>query len=252
MANHYDAHLIADGFDIRADAASQRYNMLLMGWQGAYLQAIDASPSFKPSVLGDLLGTAAQLARTYQETEHNEIGAATESVSLDAHQRATQALGSGVPHEYWDAITERLIAARSDLSSELQAQTARDLRQLHKSYYQAMLDIHMVARSQGISRATARIQQRGRHSSVPFMFRDRAGRRWSSPTFARTVWRQHLVNTFNSSTLEALSAAGERAGQVYHEDPAKSGQRIQIGAYNDVADELFHPNARGVLGAISQ
>ena len=105
MANHYDARLIADELDRRASAASQRYDMLLQGWQGAYGQALDASSKFAQPVLGKLLGTAAALAHTYHETEAQMIGDATQSISLDAHQRATDTLSAHVSHDYWDAIT---------------------------------------------------------------------------------------------------------------------------------------------------
>jgi hypothetical protein len=101
----------------------------------------------------------------------------------------------------------------------------------------------------------------GNPSQTPqFAFLDRAGRRWSSERFVRTIWRHALVLTWNETALLTMTDHKIAEAEIDHSDEsyAKRGAIISLAedaigiTWDQVRDDVFHPNSNAWLVPVIQ
>lgn len=125
-----------------------------------------------------------------------------------------------------------------------------------------LLQASLHAASSGSKRQNSLIYLRAKEKGDPkFYFVDRINRRWPSQKYIRSIWRHHLLTAYNETYLFTLAEYGETTARVVHLDPnhrvhglvlaiADEGNLLR---YEDVRDEIFHPNADAIVTAnISQ
>lgn len=234
-----------------ADAAASRYLLLLNGLRGIQAQALTQGNLIAPAVLERVARQGYQIAERYLTSERDNIAQTTQQIATDAQQRAQSDLGVSSDTALTARTSELLSLAGEILRNEIVIQAERDVGKLKGELRQAALEVELAAMSQGISRESALIQQRLNAGKTAFTFQDRAGRRWASQKYIRTIWRQHLLTSWNETYLTTLADHGVTTAEIQHPDPASrfAGMKISIlpstdlPSYGELRQEAFHPNS---------
>lgn len=243
-----------------ADAAAQRYELLVAGWRSIYSAALDNAQFGSARVLRDVTAQAYGIARVYLDSEATHIARASAEVAAEAVSAISQQLSVTTQDDSADAAGELLSASQTYLQREITIQVERDVAFLQNAVRKTAINVSLAARSQGIPARTALLQYRmGNAHELQFFFHDRMNRRYPSRKFVRSVWRDHLLSVYNETVLHMLADAGHTSAQVVTDDPnhSYSGMELSLTAnsalptYPEVRPEIFHPNADAVLGMVS-
>jgi hypothetical protein len=243
-----------------ADAASQRYGLLVEGWRSIYSAALDQSHFGSEKQLRSIVAQAYRLAHTYLDDETARIEEVSNAVALEAQGVTLQQLSNKHVLELADAVSEHVNANNEYLLREISVQIERDIAFLQKSVRSTYLHVAIAARANRIPLRTALMQYRiGNASELAFFFHDRRNQRWPSRKFIRSVWRQHLLATYNEAVLLTLSDHGVDVAQIDHSDPKSDnhGMIISVASnstlptYAEIKDVIFHPNSEAVLTRVA-
>jgi len=243
-----------------AEAAAQRYGLLVEGWRSLFQMALSKADG-PGRAIAEVKEQAYAMAWAYIDAEREEIRDQFAAVAYEAHQSAHDQIGSETPEALSDALTDLLSESEEYLATELIIQTERDIAFLVKSLRQTALQIQISARSQGIAPKAALIQHRiGNAAELHFFFHDRGGQKWPSRKFVRGVWRHSLLSIYNETVLLTLADHGFREAQVYHASKKADVHGMILAmhsgsehpTYAEVRNEIFHPNADAVLGAVEE
>lgn len=239
-----------------ADAASQRYGMLVEGWRALYTSALDQSHFGSEKQLRSVVAQAYGMARMFLATETDQIEATSDRIASEAQRVTLAQLSSKVAKELSDEASEHVSASNDYLLHEISVQIERDIAFLRQSLRSTYLHVNLAARANHQSARAALMQYRiGNSSELHFFFHDRRNQRWPSRKFVRSVWRQHLLSTYNETVLITLSDHGIDVAQVEHIDPNsdKHGMKISMDSnsdlptYAEIKGTIFHPNSDAVL-----
>lgn len=249
--------MITNRMSVAADAAAERYGLLMDGWRAVYRDAIDDRRFGSARLLREVRTRAYDQARTFMEIEiefvESEITNMTDEAKAAIEDQRRTAVDSGV------AKNEVVEANFALLQREMTIQMERDVAFMIASLRRSYLNVALAARARGISHKAALIQYRiGNATELQFFFHDRSSRKWPSRRFIRSVWRQTLLSAYNESALVALAALGEDKAQIEHASPAAATNGLVISMspdstlpiYSEVRDEVFHPNAEAILRGV--
>jgi hypothetical protein len=239
-----------------AEIASLRYKTLIDGFRSAFSAALNRPDFHSPAAVLELMEQAYQIRRVYLADEMKRVTDATDRIALEALTATSVQLRSTDQRELTDAHLEHLNALESFLISEIGVQIERDIAFLRQSFLRVVLQIRIAARAQRTSLRSAMMEYRiGNMAELHFFFHDRGVRRWPSQKFIRSVWRQHLLNTYNDMVLIVLADHGSTIAEVRSQNPDHQfhGQRValqpntSLPSYAEIRAEIFHPNADAIL-----
>ena len=238
-----------------AEEAGRRYAVLIDGWRHFYVQAVMSPDAGTPKSMTRISEAAYANARSFLDTERLVIREISEQIALQARRDALNDVSATSTHENLpERVTELLTSSLSDLENEIVMQIERDIAFLRKSARHTALEVELAAQVQGIARSVAQMRLRiyGR-PELAFSIRDRAGRRWPSHNFVRTIWRQHLLDTYNETVLSTLADFGIDRAMVSAPGANHDGQLVtmlqgaELPTYREVRDAIFHPNSEAFL-----
>jgi hypothetical protein len=239
-----------------AEAAAQRYGLLVDGWQALYGRALDDPRFGAPVQLRQVEEDAYAMARRYLEAEGTEISDAMTDIAREALTATHTELSVEDSDELPDDVDEHVSAFIAHLMSALTIQIERDIATLKKTLQQTILGVTLAASAQRLPLRTALIQHRiAVNTDVKFDYADRRTAKWSSRRYIRTIWRHDLLALYNDVVLMTLADAGIDTAHVRHEDPSADthGQQIsmvettELPTLADIRDQTFHPNANAIL-----
>lgn len=239
-----------------ADAAAQRYGIVVEAWRHLFRQAIGRHDFGSPASFQHVHVEAYNMAQTYLQTEKAMIAASFESVANEALQTTFEQLGSDAAPELPDDASELLSEFQTYLAHEIIIQIERDVAFLVHSLRRTYLEVRLAAESQRIPLRAAMIQhQIGSSTELHFFFHDRGNQKWPSRKFIRAVWRMSLLSIYNETVLLCLAQHGHGLAEVSTLSPKAgvSGMLIALGAnsehptYSEIRSAVFHPNADAIL-----
>ena len=240
-----------------AEAAAQRYGLLVEGWRALYQSALDRSDFGTPRQMLRITEEAYAMGHRFLDTERIEVQRATREIALEAHRATLAEIGAESADELADAASEHLSDAESYLTHEITIQIERDIAFLKQSLRKAYLQVAVASRAQGIAPKAALIQYRiGNAAELHFFFHNRGGQKWPSRKFIRGVWRHHLLAVYNEIVLMDLADHGFDRAEVRHLNPDAHSNGMQISmhtgsalpTYSEIRNEVFHPNSDAILG----
>lgn len=242
-----------------ADAAAQRYGMLVDGWHALYLQMAYQSNFGTPRQFSDISTQAYTIARHYLDAEANHIAAAFQRLALEAQQTTQAQLGVSVSSELTDDASEHLSECVSYLQRELLIQVERDIALLQQAVRKRYISVTISARAQRVSPRIALMQHKiSKVGDIDFATFDRRNNRWPSRRFVRSMWRMNILALYNEIVLLTLADHGVDRAFVTYMD-AKSthhGTEISMNAgtslpvYEDIKVQVFHPNSEAILSGV--
>lgn len=240
-----------------AEAAAQRYGLLVEGWRALFKQALDARDFGQPRQISQMRKQVYDMAARYLNAEEDMAHATFSDIASEAHQTTLRDLGSVDARELTDAASDHQNALVSYLRQELAIQIERDIAFLERSLRKTAIQVTMSARAQGISVLSALISYRiGNAQELQFFFHDRQNRKFPSRKFVRGLWRHNLLGLYNDIVLMTLADHGVTRAQVRHVNAGAetNGMLITIltntalPSYGEIRDEVFHPNSDAILG----
>jgi hypothetical protein len=239
-----------------ADAAAQRYGMLLDGFKTIYTRALDAPDFGTPKQISDAAYQAVSMSSFYLIKEEADIEDNLDVIAETALTATRDELSVAHQDALPDDVSEHLNAFSVYMLDELRLQIERDIAFLNKTLRATHLTVHLAARAQRVPLRAALITHRvGSSSPLQFAFHDRRSAKWPSKRHVRTFWRHNLLAFYNDSVLMTLADHGIDNAQIKHNDPASEfhGMIVTMSpstdgpTYADVKDAAFHPNAEAVL-----
>jgi hypothetical protein len=246
--------MIPGFLSLRAGEAAARYDFLTQALSAIYARSLISRNVGTAAGVRTMMTEARNIASSYLATELDRIDADLEEVAQHAQGATIKALTSNESFELTVSALEHLRASGDYLRDELLAQISRDIATLRKTIQKANLQIDLATRLQAVN---PRRQGTQNAPAIDFTFHDRASRKWSSRTFVRTTWRHTLLSVYNETVLLTLADHGIQEAVIEHEDPAAPhhGKILSIvqsdehDTYQDLRDEIFHPNAHAILKA---
>jgi hypothetical protein len=243
-------------FSAEAEAAAQRYGLLVEAWRGLYNQALDAPDFGTQRQIEAIVAQAYEIARTFRNSEEDHIALVSTQIAERARRETLDALASTDTRELTDAASEHLGDAESYLLHEIAIQVERDIAFLKQSLRRTYLQVALAARSRDLPTRTALLQYRiGNATELHFFFHDRGNQKWPSRKFIRGVWRHHLLSLWNEVVLLTLSDHGLEEADIAHANPGSHvhGMRIAMASnskwptYAEIRNEVFHPNSDALV-----
>jgi hypothetical protein len=243
-----------------AEESSRRYLGLVDAWRHFHERAI-MSPDFGTARgMTALREQAYGNARSFLHAEQVMIQEISHQIALQARRDALNDQSATVTADTLsERIAELLTSSLSDLENEITVQIERDIAFLVRSVRNAALEVETAATAQQISRVAAKVQFRMRdRGELKFYFKDRQNRKWPSQKFVRTVWRQHLLDTYNETVLATLADFGIDQAMVVA--PGSNNDRVlvtvlpgsELPTYRELRDEIFHPNSEAYLAPVEE
>ena len=248
--------MITTQMTAEAEAAAQRYTVMLEAWRGLYANALSTARFGSEAHISDLLGQAYAIARRFLETEQVMIADASTRIASEAHRATLVSLSVTDTQTLPERVTEHLGALADYLRSEIAIQIERDIATLRQSIGRTRLQIALASRAKGVTEQSARLEiQFGGVGRIDFYFHDRRAQKWPSVKFIRAVWRQHLLASYNETALIDLADHGIQIAEIWHPSPSSHahGMRIAMSAstalptYEEVRNEVFHPNSDAII-----
>lgn len=239
-----------------ADAAAQRYGLLIDGWKLLYSRALDAPDFGTPRQMNRVVEEAYRMAGLFLAGEATEIQDAFEEIAVLALQATHAELGVEAPESFSDELQAHVDDFEQHLTRELSLQIERDITLLKKTLQQTTLAVTMSSRAQRLPLRTALIQHRiGGTTDVQFTFQDRRNAKWPAKRYVRATWRHNLLALYNDTVLMTLADHGIETAHIRHDDTTAAMHGLQITiatntelpTYADVRNDAFHPNADAVV-----
>lgn len=243
-------------FSAEAEAAAQRYGLLVEGWRALYRSALEGTDFGTERQVRRVTEQAYAMARRFLETERELIAARSAEIASEATRTTLVSLASRDAPDFTDAVSDHLSAAERYLDHELSIQVERDIAFLVQSLRRTYLQVAIAARSTGMPPRAALIQyQVGNATELHFFFHDRQGQKWPSRKFVRAIWRHHLLSLYNEVVLLILADHGVTQAQVENINPTNFNHGMIIAmssgsslpTYSEIRNEVFHPNSDAIL-----
>ena len=243
-----------------AEAAAQRYGLLVEGWRSLYFAALDQSHFGTEKQIVEVTSRAYSIARMYLNAETDRIQADTIQYAQEAQRVTLEQLSSKQTFELAGPADEHLNANNDYLLREIEVQIERDIAFLRLSLRSIYLHVTMASRANGLPLRAALMQYRiGNAADLNFVFRDRRNQRWPSQKFIRSVWRHHLLSVYNETVLITLSDHGVDTAQINHSDQKSPhhgtllsiDSNSELPTYAELKPTVFHPNSEATLGMVA-
>lgn len=236
-----------------AERAGARYGQLLEALRGL-LPLVALNPWGDRARL-DLQARAYAMVLPWLEDERALIEAALLQAGQEALDATTQDLGIA-GESLTDDEQAHLAELSIDLENLVRVQLERDISLLAGALREIALRGAISARSRGVSRTGVLAPLiADAMSRMRFEFADRAGKRWPSQRYLKTLWRQALVIGWNETALLVMADHGLDQAVIDHPDPnhSENGTLISLTEaangllWSDVKPDIFHPNTSAWL-----
>lgn len=243
-----------------ADAAAQRYGLLLDGWKNLYLRALDDSDFGTPKQLNRVTAQAYSMGSLFLNGEGSEMQDAFDDIAQRALTATRDELIVEDSETFPDAVDEHVSAFEAHLTTELSIQIERDIAHLKQTLQRTVLSVTLASRAQRLPVKTALLQHRiGGATEPKFGFSDRRGAKWPARRYIRTIWRHDLLALYNDVVLMTLADHGIDTAQIRHTDTTSAWHGMEVAmiantelpTYADVRDEAFHPNSDAVIARVA-
>ena len=243
-----------------AEAAAQRYAMVVETWRAIFAQALDSRHFGTARGMSEAIDNAYRVGAVFLEQERHEIARILLEIASEAHTATLSELSVTDTRELTDAVSEHLSEAETHLAHEMTLQVERDIAFLRQSLQRAVLQVSIHARAHRIALKAALIQYRiGNAAELQFFYHDRMNRKWPSRKFVRAVWRHSLLSLYNEVVLLTLADHGLDRAEVSHLDPRADSNGLVLAmssgtalpTYSEVRNDLFHPNSDAILARAS-
>lgn len=154
------------------------------------------------------------------------------------------------------SLNEHLADALIDLCGVIKVSVLRDENVAEKALRRIALQVDLLQSSTGVNKVGALIKVKfGKVRELDFMQIDRTGRRRSSEVYTRLAVRHCLLLIYVESYLIAIAKNGQDLARVVYPD-GKLGEVFSITgatpgyrAYDDLKNEVFHPNSTASVSA---
>lgn len=239
-----------------AERAAARYALLLAGFGSVYAQMVQGNAPGADRTRRLAATHAYTLAESYlaEEADHILQGLAEIREGAVGETRAMLGVTEAEPSPDVAAHTDAIAA---ELENSVRVQIERDVASLTRGLRVAGLRGALSAKAGGLAPHVALARLRGVPGQlVPdFTYMDRAGRRWPSAKYVRTLWRHALVLGWNESALLTMAEHGVSFAEVRHPDAdfAEAGTRVSLTedpqhvSYEQLREDVFHPNSNAWL-----
>lgn len=238
-----------------AERASHRYSEFLSSLKGIFSGAL-LSPNFSPSLRERVVVEAYGKAVAFLEEEKKHIETDIVNVVNDSIDYADTELDLE-EEEFSLAIQENIDTLVDSLDNLYRIQIERDINTLNNMLKSAYLRNAISARSSGVKNTggiSAAIA-RDALARASFEFLDKAGKRWPSDRYIKTIYRHSMVMTWNETMMIRASEVGETHLIIGHPDPeyVNLNQVISLNEnpknliWADIKEDLFHPNTSAYL-----
>jgi hypothetical protein len=234
-----------------AERAGTRYGLLLESFRSALAGATGQAPwSARLQV---------RLAERLYEFSSDYMAAETPLIAEQLQATAREATRStGERMHVTAAATEPTLENAADhgtaLDAAMRLQLERDIAATLAALRQVALGETLRARASGMERrggdAIASLAQ----GALRHDFLDRAGKRWPSQKYIRTIWRHAMVRVWNESAMLTMAEHGLTGAEIRHPDInyGMLGQRIDFlpdtaGLHWLKVEEIFHPNTNAYM-----
>ncbi len=230
-----------------ADAAADRYGVMIETYRAMYARALDQSHFGSPKQMADVTVAAYQIAGLYLDAERQFITDSITAVASEAQRVTLSELSAASSDELTQAVSEHADQSDAYLEREISIQVERDI---------TLVQHTLPARAQGVPQRTALMEYRlSQTNELNFVFHDRAAHKWPSRRFVRSLWRARLLAIYNETVLLTLSDHGVETAVVSHTDEKSPvhGMEVTIAAgselptYSEIQNEVFHPNSEAIL-----
>lgn len=243
-------------FTAEAEAAAQRYGILVEGWRSLYQAALSQTDFGSEKQLRRVEADAYAMASRFLDTEHELAADHSEAIALEALRATLSDLQSRDAVALTVAASEHLTNAVQYVTREVTIQVERDIAFLKESLRRTYLQVTIAARAQGITQRAALAQHRiGNAAELHFFFHDRGNQKWPSRKFIRAVWRHHLVSLYNEVVLLTLADHGLSKAEIDNANQGSHSHGMVIAmfagsalpTYAEIRNEIFHPNSDAIL-----
>lgn len=244
-----------------AEGAGERYLTVIFALRGSYDRALSANSPLAPQTNKLLSRDVFNISRMHLESEEKWLEELVWEVASQAITDALQALdlGNSSP-DGMDALSDHLSAIWEHLRSEIAVQLERDASAIVQKHRKLGLQVKTQANATGWSESATLIHLRMSDRALKFYFQDRAGRKWPSQKYVRTVYRGTLLALYNEVYLFTLAERGQRRAMIWHSDPNHryAGTLIaldddpKLTTYESIKEDAFHPNSDAVVRAVTQ
>ena len=151
-----------------------------------------------------------------------------------------------------DALVQ---TATEELKDAMTSQMRRDALTVETHFQRIRTTAYLINESRRMGAAQAmRLAYLQNKSLMRTVFVDRAGRRWQSGTYVRTVFREHYLGLVNDLEVLRLGEQGlDRAAYRYpdgHEISFGIGRTVGLPSYEETKRLHFHPNSSALVHGI--
>jgi hypothetical protein len=250
--------------DRLAQATADRYGAHLLALGGLFAKVIDGPNPVSEKARNEFRAEATDLTLRFALDESARVRRASKEVALSAVSDAQAALGSAaraLSDEQRMMLLGLVGDAAEDVTARLTAQLRDDVRTTHKRLRNFAIQVDMLRSQRGWSLAASIIGVRERNKGdVRYHFVDRAGKRWQSDRYIRTLVRGAYLTIYNEAFLYLLGVSGKTLARVIGPEAGRGndgvifafvndGKNEPLPTYADIKPAVFHPNALNLVGA---
>jgi len=151
-----------------------------------------------------------------------------------------------------EEVEDFLFNEKRDLAEFYHAQLERDRRSVLRYAREFALRVLSVMNSSRMSQGSAQVAVRLTSQRPDMVFLDRSGKRWGAETFVYRLFRSYAMKIYNEVYLYSLAMIGKNSAYVRHPDPKHKYNGIEFAIadptlglplYEDIKDDIFHPNS---------
>lgn len=228
--------IVIDKIDRTAKSIADRYSVFSSALSGALLNT--AKVRLEPKDLVQMRKDIARIRGVFGNAETENLMASRSIIVNKAMANFQEDTGLTIDNVLREAIEGNSVTIISDAIDSVTMQTLRDasavMSQARRLAIESrFLSINLGGMSSGIVDKIITKRQS--------TYLDRAGRRWDSSKFAKTLVRKAMIDIYNESYLIAAIKFGR--DHLY----TTEGMKIDVVDYEIANDDIFHPNTRHVF-----
>lgn len=241
--------MIDNAFSERAEQAAERYRLAIRAFVSVYQAMAQITPS--AGSIRRMSEELVEIAEVHGQGESELLALDLDWVAEKAQEDAALHLGHSPSRERDLPVSEALSASQSYVMRELSTQLQRDASQTLRQYRSIGLKAEIHRRATGLSRDASHLAVLEADQPLRHWFQDRAGRRWPSRKFVRTLWRGALHGLYSEIYALELAKRGETRLILWHPDVNSSlfGEEVDLtvpGMAVETMRQILHPNTRAL------
>lgn len=237
---------LAAALDSIAGGIAGQYRLLLEAISGRFARALDSHDPTTPKARSDFHVGITQDVHTFLASVMGALNAHLEAMK----NTAVAASGASLSTPDATMLSAHIAEIQDELQEILWSVMTRDQATTERELRKVALQVELLQAGTGISKVGALIRVKfGKVRKLRFVQEDRIGRKRASDEYVRSLVRQTLLTAYIESYLFALAKSGQDLVRVVYADGRDpwimsiAGLTEGYPAYDDVRDEVFHPNS---------